>query len=43
MNKKNNLFYIFISLFLVFLSFAPNLKADIENNSIENAQKLANS
>jgi hypothetical protein len=42
MRNKNTLFYFFISVFLIFLSFAPNLKADVENNSLENAQKLAN-
>jgi hypothetical protein len=42
MKNKNFLFYFFISIFLIFLSFSPNLKADIANNSLENAQKLAN-
>jgi hypothetical protein len=41
MENKNTIFYFFISIFLIFLAFAPNLKADTVSNSLENAQKLA--
>lgn len=41
MKNKSLLFSGIITFFLIFLALSPNLKADLENNSIENAQKLA--
>lgn len=41
MKSKNTIFSSLIIFFLLLLSLSPNLKADSEKTSLENAQKLA--
>jgi hypothetical protein len=38
---KNTIFSSIIIFFLLLLSLSPNLKADLEKETLENAQKLA--